>query len=91
MANNTVDTDSLNYAAVALNSYINDVSADLQKMRDAAVDCHDNMGQDKLSQKAIEKLGDCISKMQKTLDFASELKRRILETKKRIEDVEKNF
>ena len=46
MAGKNVDTEALQKAAKALGTYIADVSNNVNKMRDAAADCRDNMGSD---------------------------------------------
>lgn len=91
MASNTVDTESLGQAASALDTYISDVQNNIQKMRDAATDCSDNMGSDVYSQKAISKLGDCIKSLSKTIEEAESLKKTILAKKKQIEDSQNSF
>lgn len=91
MANKVVDTDSLGQAAQALSVYIEEVSENIQKMRDAATDCSDNMGSDVYSQKAISKLEVCANEISKTLQDASELRDKILEKKRQIEDSQSSF
>lgn len=86
MANKTVDTEALSQAANALSTYIEEVQNNIQKMKDAATDCSDNMGSDAYSKKAIAKLETCVKDLTKTLYEASELKKKILDKKKQIED-----
>ena len=91
MANKTVDTEALGQAANALSTYIEAVQNNIQKMKDAATDCSDNMGSDVYSQKAIAKLEICAKDLQKTLNEASELRKKILNKKKQIEDSYASF
>ena len=46
MAGKNVDTEALGKAASALGTYIANVQNSIQKMKDAATDCSDNMGSD---------------------------------------------
>lgn len=81
-----VDSDSLGMAAKALETYISEVQNNIQKMKDAAVDCSDNMGGDVYSKKAIEKMEDCAKALTKTIQEAEELLERILDRKTKIEE-----
>ena len=85
MAGITVDTDALQQAANALSTYIESVSDSIQKMKDAAIDCSDNMGSDAYSQKAIEELEVCAQELSITLRNAEELRSKILARKQQIE------
>ena len=87
MSNVTVDTEALSSAARALQIYIEEVQNNIQKMRDAAVDCSDNMGSDIYSQKAISKLGECIKSLSVTINEAESLRTAIL---KRIQVIEES-
>lgn len=87
MAGKNVDTDALQQAAKALETYIADVSNNVKKMQDAAIDCRDNMGSDVISQKAIVKLEDCAKDLLVTLKQAEELRKKILAKKKQIEEL----
>lgn len=91
MAGKNVDTDALQQAAKALGTYIADVSNNVKKMKDAAVDCRDNMGSDVVSQKAISKLEDCVKDLSATLKQAEELQKKILAKKKQIEEYGSSF
>lgn len=91
MAGKTVDTEALGQAAAALGTYINEVNANVQKMRDAAQDCSDNMGSDVYSKNAIAKLESCAKELAKTVATAEELRKKILDKKKQIEDSVRNF
>lgn len=91
MAGKTVETDSLGRAASALATYISDVKTNIQKMRDAAQDCSDNMGSDMYSQKAIQNLQTCAQELSKTIASAEELQKKILAKKKQIEDSIRSF
>ena len=86
MANITVDTEALGQAAQALSAYIDEVQKNIQKMKDAATDCSDNMGSDVYSKDAITKLEGCAKELQKTLTEASELRTKILNKKREIEE-----
>ena len=91
MVGKNVDTEALQKAAKALGTYIADVSNNVNKMRDAAADCRDNMGSDVVSQKAISKLEDCAKDLSATLVKAEELQKKILTKKKQIEDYGSSF
>lgn len=91
MAGRNVDTDALQQAAKALGTYIADVSNNIRKMQDAAVDCKDNMGSDVVSEKAIVKLEDCAKELSQTLKQAEDLQKKILVKKKQIEDYGSSF
>lgn len=91
MAGITVDTDALDQAATALGTYISEVLESIHKMRDAAVDCSDNMGSDLYSQKAIEKLGICIKDLSQTIQEAQDLRKKILAKKSAVESSYNNF
>ena len=86
MAMNTVDAEALAQAAAALSTYIGNLKENIQKMKDAATDCSDNMGSDVYSQKAITKLQGCISGLSKSLQEAENLRKKILIKKKQIEE-----
>lgn len=86
MADKPMDSESLEQAAAALSTYICEVQDNIQKMQDAAIDCSDNMGSDVYSQVAIQKLQDCIKELNKTLEQAEELRVKILNQKRKIED-----
>lgn len=91
MAGITVDTESLGQAVSALGSYITDVRTNIQKLRDAAQDCSDNMGSDLYSKNAISKLEACASELSKTIAEAEELQRKIIAKKTEIENSISNF
>ena len=91
MASKNVDTEALQQAAKALGTYIADVSNNVKKMQDAAIDCRDNMGSDIVSQKAIVKLEDCAKDLSVTLKQAEELQKKILAKKKQIDDYGSSF
>lgn len=91
MAGKNVDTDALERAAKALGTYIADVSNNVQKMRDAAEDCRDNMGGDVVSQKAIVKLEECAKDLSQTLKEAQDLQKKILDKKRQIDDYGSSF
>lgn len=91
MAGKNVDTAALQQAANALGAYIADVSGNIRKMQDAAVDCKDNMGSDVVSQKAITKLEDCAKELSATLRNAQNLQKKILAKKKQIEEYGSSF
>ncbi|TGX96441.1 hypothetical protein E5357_16070 [Hominisplanchenecus murintestinalis] len=90
MAKN-VDTDALERAAQALGTYIADVSNNIKKMQDAAVDCQDNMGSDVVSQKAVAKLQECAKELSATLKDAEALQKKITDKKRQIEDYGSSF
>ena len=91
MSGTTVDIEALDQAAFALSAYIGEVSQSVQKMRDAARDCSDNMGNDVYSQKAIMNLGDCANELSKAMTEAEDLRKKILAKKQQIEDVARSF
>lgn len=91
MSKLTVDTEALEKAAAALTKYIESVSNNIQKMKDAATDCGDNMGSDAYSNKAISNLEACVKELSKTLNEAVELRKKILDKKKQIEDSLRGF
>lgn len=73
----TVDTDSLLTASNALNTYMEEVSQSIQKMKDAAQDCSDNLENDEITKESIEKLNECIGEMNKSMVKARDLKSQI--------------
>lgn len=91
MAGKTVDIEALAMAANALSQYIDEVKTDIQKMKDAAVDCSDNMGSDVYSKKAIIKLEVCARSLAGTIMEAESLREKILRTKRRIEESGQSF
>ncbi len=86
MSKTTVDTESLQAAANALAAYISEINSDIAKMKDAAIDCSDNMGNDAYSQKAIAQLAECTKKLSIAISEAEALRKAILKKKKDIED-----
>ncbi len=86
MAGKNVDSEALGRAAAALGTYISEVQSNIQKMKDAAQDCSDNMGSDVYSRKAIEDLRTCASQLTKTITEAEALRKKILMVKRKIED-----
>ncbi len=91
MSSVTVDTEALGKAAQALGVYIESVKKSAKTMQDAAVDCSDNMGSDKISQKAIANLSSCVKKINKTLSDAESLRKLILKKKTEIENLERGL
>ena len=91
MAGKNVDTNSMRQAAKALSVYIDEVQQGIQKMRDAAVDCRDNMGNEEASKKSIIKLEECIKKLSKTLKEAESLRKRIIAKANEIDDIMHNY
>ena len=87
MDNITVDIESLGQVANALEVYIEEVQNNIQKMKDAATDCSDNMGTDVYSQKAIIELNSCIKSLRETIQEAESLKIAIL---KKIQEIEES-
>lgn len=85
MGKNT-STEALGTVAAALERYISDMNVNIQKMKDAARDCSDNMGSDKYSANAIADLEECIKKLSQAMEDAEETRRRIIETKNTIEE-----
>lgn len=85
MGKNT-STEALGTVAAALERYISDMNVNIQKMKDAARDCSDNMGSDKYSANAIADLEECIKKLSQAMEDAEETRRRIIETKNIIEE-----
>lgn len=91
MAGTTVDTEALDQVAGALSTYINDVNSCITRMKTAATDCSDNMGNDVYSQRAIANLNSCVSELQKALLEAGELRQKIINKKNAIEDSVEGF
>ena len=91
MPGKTVDTDALGQAAAALGVYVDEVKNNVQKMRDAALDCSDNMGNDVYSKNAISKMDQCAQELAKTIREAEDLKRAILAKKSQIENYAQSF
>ncbi len=91
MAGKTVETDALMQAAQALSNFINEVQESIRKMQDAATDCADNMGNDVYSQKAISKLQACTKELSKATTEAAELRTKILNKKRQIEESQRAF
>lgn len=86
MAGKNVDTEALDRAAQALGNYIADVQQNIKKMKDAAVDCKDNMGGDAVSEMAVSRLESCAAELSKTIGDAQELQKKIIDRKRAIED-----
>ena len=91
MTDRNVKLESLGLAAAALDTYISEVKNNIQKMKDAAIDCSDNMGSDKYSQKPISKMQDCAKSLSVTIENAADLKKQILAKIREIEASDKNF
>lgn len=91
MTGKNVDTQALQQAAKALGTYIADVSKNIKKMQDAALDCKDNMGSDVVSQKAISKLEECAKSLSVTLKAAESLQKKLLAKAKKIDDYGSSF
>lgn len=91
MASVTVDTEALGQASSALSTYIEEVQGNINKMKDAATDCADNMGNDVYSKNAISKLQECTTEISKTIAKASELKEKIDKKKRQIESSQGSF
>ena len=91
MAGKTVDIEALEMAANALSEYIDEVNTDIQKMKDAAVDCSDNMGSDVYSKRAIIRLEVCARSLAGTISEAEALREKILKKKRQIEESGRSF
>lgn len=86
MGTGNTETNALGRVAAALERYISDMNENIQKMRDAARDCSDNMGSDKYSANAIADLEECIKKLERAMNDAEEIRRRLIDTKNTIEE-----
>jgi hypothetical protein len=86
MSNELLDSDSMRTAAVALGEYINELAANEKKMKDAAVDCQDNMGSDQYSKLATARLNETVVGLDKAIREAEDLQKKILDWLKRVED-----
>lgn len=86
MAGKVVDTEALEKASLALGTYIEQIQNSISRMTDAAQDCADNMGSDVHSQKAIAQIQSCAKEMSRGVQAAEDLRKRICETKRRIEE-----
>lgn len=86
MSKKTVEIDALQAAADALDTYIEDITQCVQKMKDAALDCHDNLDNSKTTQDAITSLEESIKEILASCPKAEDLKKKILEKKRRIEE-----
>lgn len=86
MGNGNTSTEALGTVAAALERYISDMNVNIEKMKDAARDCSDNMGSDKYSANAIADLEECIKKLTQAMEDAEETRRRIIMTKNEIEE-----
>ncbi len=79
-----VELESLIAVSRALEEYAENVTQDIAKMADAAVDCHDNMEKDEYSKKAINNLKGCLEELKKATVKAIEVKEDIDELIKKI-------
>lgn len=86
MGRGNTSTEALGTVAAALERYVSDMNLNIQKMKDAARDCSDNMGSDKYSANAIADLEECIRKLVQAMEDAEEIRRRIIDTKNIIEE-----
>lgn len=91
MSERTVDTSAFEQAASALNAYIVDVQGNMYKMRDAAIDCSDNMGNDVYSRKAIDRVQDCVKELSDAISRANELIGRLRAKVTQIENSDVSF
>ena len=80
------NTESLRTVSKALETYMEEVNHNIDKMRDAAIDCHDNMDHDDVSEEAIKNFENCANELKKSMNKAEELKHDIDELIKRIEN-----
>lgn len=87
MAQRQVDIESLIHVSNLLGTYITEVNRDIQKMKHAAIDCGDNMGNDELSRRAINDLNECAQELSKTTAEAEKLRKEILKQIKLIEQI----
>ena len=81
----TLDIEALEQAANYLSSYIEDIQVNIKIMKEAALDCVDNMESDAFSKTAIVQLEKCIAKLLYNLADAEDLKQKILTKKIEIE------
>ncbi len=81
----TLDIEALEQAANSLSSYIEDIQVNIKIMKEAALDCVDNMESDAFSKTAIAQLEKCIAKLLYNLADAEDLKQKILVKKIEIE------
>ena len=82
-----VETDSLLEVNRAIAKYISQLREGIGKMRDAAIDCSDNMGSDAISQKNIEELEDCLKKLSATIPEAEDAMKVIQEMYNKTEEL----
>ena len=81
-----VSTEALLAAARALTDYINSLANEMEKMNTAAVDCWENMHHDHYSEKAIIRVAECVGSLEKALIQAEQLRKKILQKMKWLED-----
>lgn len=87
-SNGNVSTEALEDVAAALERYTSEMNNHVQKMKDAARDCSDNMGSDRYSAMAIEDLENCVKQLEESMYDAEGIRRAIIET---IEEIERKI
>ena len=85
MTIDNTDTEVLRSVLSAIKTYKEAVLNDVKKMRDAAQDCHDNLGGDVYSKKTIADLAESMNDILNAIQKASELEEKI---RKKIVDLE---
>ncbi|MBQ1523896.1 MAG: hypothetical protein II499_08765 [Firmicutes bacterium] len=77
MAGKTIDTEALRSVRTALRTYRSAVMSDVKKMRDAAKDCRDNLGNDEYSKRTVADLNDSLKDILAAIEKADELEQKI--------------
>ena len=78
MAQKTVETQSLKLAAEGLEKYILEVQESIKQMKNAAIDCSDNLDHDVYTTRAINDLEECVVELNKGLEEAKNLREKII-------------
>ena len=91
MSGRILDPEALKLAEKALENYIEEVSSYVKNLRDNAEDCRDNMGNDDLSNRAVDKLSESLDDISRALAEAEELKNALRTKINEIEQLKNDY
>ncbi len=81
------DTKVLREAATAIATYRKQMTEGLSQMREAAKVCAENMGSDRLSSEALQRLESCLKKFNEILDKAAKAQKGINDKADQIDSI----
>ncbi len=86
---NATNTEAIMRVVRALKEYSADTKQTMKQMQDAAYDCYENMEEDDVSKKNMERMSECLNGLQKATTRADEIAQKLANKAKTVESVAK--